>query len=427
MTAPLDFAMLPPEVNSARMYSGAGSGPMLAAASAWHGLAAELRLTATGYSSVLSELTGQAWHGPSSATMTAAVAPYVAWLSTTATQAEQTAAQAEAAVAAYEAAFAATVPPPVIAANRAQLMVLIATNFFGQNTPAIAATEAQYMEMWAQDAAAMYGYAGSSAAASQLTSFTQPEQVASATGPTAQAAAVTEAAATQAGTGQSTLSQLLSTLPNALQSLASPASSGSGLSGILDGFNIFAPGSGSSTTGLSGILNVVSGANGSAFGDFLNSQVLNSVFASGFYMPARYLGNTSDFMGLAGKGADAAADIPGPAANALESPLGSVGALGDSASRAWAEQASSGRYRYHRAGRPPRRCTARCPRRWGPHRWRPLRRRWQQARRRCRWPIWPLRVRVALCLNTASAPALWRAHPRPDKQGSAGATSHPPC
>ncbi|MGO9152009.1 PPE family protein [Mycobacterium sp.] len=331
MTAPLDFAMLPPEVNSARMYSGAGSGPMLAAASAWHGLAAELRLTATGYSSVLSELTGQAWHGPSSAMMTAAVAPYVAWLSTTATQAEETAAQAEAAVAAYEAAFAATVPPPVIAANRAQLMVLIATNFFGQNTPAIAATEAQYTEMWAQDAAAMYGYAGSSAVASQLTSFTQPEQVANATGPTTQAAAVTQAAATQAGTGQSMLSQLLSSLPGALQSLASPASSGSGLSGILDGFNIFAPGSGSSTTGLSGLLNVISGANGSAFGDLLNSQVLNSVFASGFYMPARYLGTTSDFMGLAGKGADAAADVPGPTADALESPLGSVGALGDSA------------------------------------------------------------------------------------------------
>jgi len=330
MTAALDFAMLPPEVNSGRMYSGAGSGPMLAAASAWHGLAAELRLTATGYSSVLSELTGQAWHGPSSATMTAAVAPYVAWLSTTATQAEETAAQAEAAVAAYEAAFAATVPPPVIAANRAQLMVLVATNFLGQNTPAIAATEALYMEMWAQDAAAMYGYAGSSAAASQLTSFTQPEQVATATAPTAQAAAVTEAAATQAGTGQGALSQLLSTLPGALQCLASPAWSGPGLSGILDGFNIFAPGSGSSTTGLSGMLSVFSGANGSAFGDFLNSQVLNSVFASGFYMPARYLGNTSDFMGLAGKGADAAG-VPGPAANAPESPLGGVGALGDSA------------------------------------------------------------------------------------------------
>jgi PPE-repeat protein len=324
MTAPLDFAMLPPEVNSGRMYFGAGSGPMLAAASAWHGLAAELRLTATGYSSALSELTGQAWRGPSSAAMTAAVAPYVAWLSTAAAQAEQTAAQAEAAVAAYEAAFAATVPPPVIAANRALLMVLVATNFFGQNTPAIAATEAQYTQMWAQDAAAMYGYAGSSASATQLTSFTQPEQIANATGPTARAAAVAEAAATQGGTGQSTLSQLLSALPGALQSLASPASSNFGVSGI-------APGSGSSSTGLSGVLNVISGANGSAFGDLLNSQVLNSVFASGFYMPARYLGNTSDFMGLAGKSADAAADVASPAAAGVKTPLGGVAALGDSA------------------------------------------------------------------------------------------------
>ena len=268
MTAPLDFAMLPPEVNSARMYSGAGSGPMLAAASAWHGLAVELRLTATGYSSVLSDLTGQAWHGPSSATMTAAVAPYVAWLSTTATQAEADSRhRPRQPSAAYEAAFAAMVPPPVIAANRTQLMVLVATNFLGQNTAAIAATEAQYTEMWAQDAAAMYGYAGSSAAASQLTSFTQPEQVASATGPTAQAAAVTEAAAAcKAAPGRARWRRWCRRFPGALQSLASPASSGSGLSGILDGFNIFAPGSGSSTTGLSGVLDVISGANGSAFG-----------------------------------------------------------------------------------------------------------------------------------------------------------------
>lgn len=82
--------------------------------------------------------------------MAAAAAPYVLWIVTTAGQAEETGAQAKAAVAAYEAAFAMTVPPPVIAANRALLMALIATNFFGQNTPAIMATEAQYMDMWAR-------------------------------------------------------------------------------------------------------------------------------------------------------------------------------------------------------------------------------------------------------------------------------------
>lgn len=105
--------------------------------------------------------------------MTAAAAPYVAWMSVTAVRAEQAGAQAEAAAAAYEAAFAATVPPPVIEANRAQLMALIATNVLGQNAPAIAATEAQYAEMWSQDAMAMYGYAGASAAATQLTPFTE--------------------------------------------------------------------------------------------------------------------------------------------------------------------------------------------------------------------------------------------------------------
>ena len=53
----------------------------------------------------------------------------------------------------------------MIAANRTQLASLVATNIFGQNTPAIAANEAQYGEMWAQDATAMYGYAANSAAA----------------------------------------------------------------------------------------------------------------------------------------------------------------------------------------------------------------------------------------------------------------------
>jgi len=238
MTATLDFAMLPPEINSGRMYSGAGSGPMLAAASAWKGLAAELRSTTLSYSSVLSALTGEEWHGPAATSMAAAATPYVAWMGTTAAQAEQTAARAEGAAAAYEAAFAATVPPPVIAANRAQLVTLIATNIVGQNTPAIAATEAQYAEMWAQDAAAMYGYAASSAVATQLTQFTEPQQNTSSGGLAAQSAAVSQAAATPAGTQQSTLTQLMSALPTTLQNLASPASScspASGLDGVLTG------------------------------------------------------------------------------------------------------------------------------------------------------------------------------------------------
>src|ERR1700678_466150 len=215
----VDFGALPPEINSGRMYAGAGSGPLAAAAVAWEGLASQLGSAAQSYRAVVSDLTAGPWVGPSSLSMAAAAAPYVAWMSTTASQAEQTASQLISAIAAYEAAFTATVPPPVIVANRSLLAMLVATNILGQNTPAIAATEAQYAEMWAQDAAAMYGYAGASAAATTLTPFSAPTQNTNPAGTGTQAAAVTQAAASPAGATPNTLSQVA----NMLQSPASTA------------------------------------------------------------------------------------------------------------------------------------------------------------------------------------------------------------
>jgi PPE-repeat protein len=219
----MDYGALPPEINSARMYSGPGSPPMLAAAAAWDALAAELCSTAAAYQSVIERLVSEGWLGPASASMAAAVTPYMTWVSVTGAQAEQAAAQASSAAGAYEAAFAATVPPAAVAANRVELTALVATNFLGQNTAAIAATEAQYGEMWAQDAAAMYGYAASSAAASALELFKQPPPTTDPAGQTGQAAAVAKATATPAASGaQTMLAQLTSAVPNALQSLAAP-------------------------------------------------------------------------------------------------------------------------------------------------------------------------------------------------------------
>jgi PPE-repeat protein len=216
----LDFGALAPEINSARMYAGPGAGSMLGAASAWQSLADELNSAAANYGSVIATLTSGPWTGPSSAAMAAAVAPYVTWLSATGEQAGETAAQATAAAGAYETAYAATVPPMVIAANRSLLAMLVATNFLGQNTPAIAATEAHYGEMWAQDAAAMYGYAGASATAAQVTPFATPPQTTNSGGLTGQAAG------TSGGTDVETLMssgpQLISGMPQTLQSLASP-------------------------------------------------------------------------------------------------------------------------------------------------------------------------------------------------------------
>ena len=233
----MDFGALPPEINSGRMYSGAGPGPMLTAAATWDELADELSSTASSYQSVVEGL-GNSWQGPSSTSMAAAVAPYVAWMNATAAQAEETATQARAAVAAYEAAFAATVPPPVIVANRTLLMALIATNILGQTTPAIAATEAHYMQMWAQDAAAMYGYAGSASAATQLTPFTEPPQTTNPAAEPLQAAAVTQSTSTSTASNLGAeLTQFIDSLPTALQNLAtglldSPTTSGNLLSGL---------------------------------------------------------------------------------------------------------------------------------------------------------------------------------------------------
>ncbi|WP_033721705.1 PPE family protein, SVP subgroup, partial [Mycobacterium avium] len=217
----MDFGALPPEVNSGRMYVGAGSGPLLAAAAAWDALGAELYSFAAAYTSTIAGLTVGSWLGPAATSMSAAAAPFIAWATTTAGRAEQVATQARLAAAAYETAFAATVPPPVIAANRSLLMTLIATNILGQNTAAIAAAEAEYAEMWAQDAAAMYAYAAASAAATELTPFTEPPRTTESSAAARQSAAVAQSAASDL---PAQLSTLIDVTPTMLQGLATTPS-----------------------------------------------------------------------------------------------------------------------------------------------------------------------------------------------------------
>jgi PPE-repeat protein len=86
------------------------------------------------------------------------------------------------------------VPLAEIAANRALLAQLVANNFLGQNTGAIATTEANYLDMWIQDALAMDTYQMNSKAASALPAQAAAPQVAS--GAQALAAATPAAAPT---------------------------------------------------------------------------------------------------------------------------------------------------------------------------------------------------------------------------------------
>jgi PPE-repeat protein len=234
------FGFLPPEINSGLMYAGPGSGSMLTAAAAWDGLAAQLHATAASYSSLISGLT-TTWRGPSSVSMAAAAAPYMAWMSVTATQAEGTAAQARAAAAAYETAFATTVPPGIVAANRSELASLVATNLFGQNTPAIAANEAQYSQMWARDATAMSTYAGQSAAATTVTPFAVPPSTTNPGGLLGQLLAALQTLASSVGSSaQTEFSQLFAAVPTALQSFTTIVTGPHPASGLLTALQDFA-------------------------------------------------------------------------------------------------------------------------------------------------------------------------------------------
>jgi PPE-repeat protein len=219
----MDFGALPPEINSARMYSGPHAGSMLEAADAWDRLADQLYDTAASYQSIIWALTDDGWRGSASESMIYAVMPYIRWMTSTADQAEAIAGQARAAASAFENAFAATVPPPAIEANRAWLASLISGNVISQDTPAITALEADYGEMWARDASAMYRYAGASAAAATLTPLALPtlgDYVAGMLGLDADDSTPDE------------LAQTMAAVPQALRSLGQPVQSASASSAM---------------------------------------------------------------------------------------------------------------------------------------------------------------------------------------------------
>jgi PPE-repeat protein len=234
----MSFSLIPPEISSALMATGAGSGPLLDAAAAWDSLSADLESTATQYQTLVTNLTTGPWLGSSAARMAAATAPYIAWLQGTAATAAQTGAQARLAAAAYQTAYASMVPLPEITANRALLAQLVANNFLGQNTGAIATTEANYLDMWIQDALAMDTYHANSKAASTLPAQPAAPQVASGALP---AAATAGAAPADAATDA-----LLLALINAYVNLF--GYQGAGLTS-LSGFDSWIPGVASAIAG----------------------------------------------------------------------------------------------------------------------------------------------------------------------------------
>ena len=226
----MSFSLIPPEINSALMYSGAGSGPLLEAATAWDELAADLEATATQYQTAVTNLTTETWLGPSSAHMAASAEPYIAWMQSTAAEAAQTGAQAKAAAAAYQTAYSSMVPPPLIAANRAELATLVSNNFLGQNTGAIAQNEAEYLDMWIQDALGMDTYQmNSTGASAALPAQTAAPMVTSGAQPAAAAAGTAAAGSGGDAVGQLALAiaEIFGYTPGATEAVPTVATLGS--------------------------------------------------------------------------------------------------------------------------------------------------------------------------------------------------------
>jgi PPE-repeat protein len=170
----MNFSLLPPEVTSAQMYSGAGAGPMRAAAASWAGLGNELGAAAQSFSSVTG---GLPWQGAAARAMTAVSSQYSQWLSAAATHAVGAATNANATAGIFEAAKAAITHPMAIMANRQQLVQLVRSNLFGFAAPAIAACEGTYDAMWAKNIGTLAGYHGAaSSVAAQLTPWAQALQ-----------------------------------------------------------------------------------------------------------------------------------------------------------------------------------------------------------------------------------------------------------
>ncbi|MEM6105830.1 PPE domain-containing protein [Mycobacterium sp. 050272] len=163
----MDFAALPPEITSTLVWSGPGSAPLMAAATAYANLAAEVSTTATSWESIISLLTTEAWTGGGSAAAATAAQPILTYLTDTATALEQAGSAAASSAAAFEAAHAGVVNPALVFTNRAEFTAALAGLPF--TLPQVTELEMEYSEMWVQDATAMSAYqAASDAAAGML-------------------------------------------------------------------------------------------------------------------------------------------------------------------------------------------------------------------------------------------------------------------
>lgn len=207
---PIDALALPPEINSARLISGAGLAPMQAAATAYTTLGTGFGIAAGRLTALMAQI-ALTYHGESAAIMQASFAPYIAWMQSTCAQLGVAAGRAQAQAGAYITAVASMPTLPELAALQTEHAVLVATNPLvgGLNTPAILANEAAYAAEWARAAAVQSAYFAATAVNSTLEAFVpSPPLTTPSTGMAEASIAGTAAAATATPAKELAMAQL---------------------------------------------------------------------------------------------------------------------------------------------------------------------------------------------------------------------------
>jgi PPE-repeat protein len=302
-----DAAAVPPEINHTLMIAGDLGESLVQAAAGYESVADMLiaELTAMGLNTSTTAMV--AWQGPGGIIMEMTAAEFMAVCAAASAWVRVGQIQAAEVAAAHTAAVETMIPAAVCLTNRATQAGLIATNFFGQNTPGIIGLEAQYQGFWVTNATARTGYG--SVVSTALGALSEPPPLApAASDPLGPALGVAQAAAQDgAQSGLQTSAKSMTQVADApAKDAMSTPSSAQGL-----------------MTSMAGQAGSLFGQLGSAFGQVTSAgQQLPSMLGQAPQMMSGLLGPLGSMQGLSG--ASAAALAPEAAAPVS---LGGVGAL----------------------------------------------------------------------------------------------------
>jgi PPE-repeat protein len=147
-----DAAAFTPEINYQLMSSGDLGASLMAAGAAHQSLADMLiaEMIQMGFNT--SSTAAVSWQGPGGQMMQMSAGEFITILEAASLWIQTASQQALEVVSAHQAAVTAMIPSEVALTNRATQGGLVATNFFGQNTPGINALDAQYAGFWINNA-----------------------------------------------------------------------------------------------------------------------------------------------------------------------------------------------------------------------------------------------------------------------------------